>query len=148
MTADVSGDAFSRALDEALGDAVTMRRSVDTLSSNILHGSPQLIYESAVELENQTNDTRGAVGRLVAILREANHHTLESAYRAMAAAQRHTEAEKLRQLEDEYKRIQATMAASNSHIASILAGLNDTSWHDPAARSDTAGHISGLLAKA
>lgn len=148
MSLGTGKDSFSSILDQALGNATAILQSVETLSTGILNGTPEGIYEAAVGLETTTHESRSAVDRLIVILHEAGHHTLESAYRALIADHCYAEATKIRALEEEYRKIQGMMMSSNSHLTAILAGLNNASWHDPSKNGDTAGHTTGLLAKA
>src|ERR1700739_4633356 len=92
MSAEANGSmaqrskrAFSRLLDDALNDATSIRAQAEALAADVLVAPPHKIYESAIELEARTHDGHVAMGRLVAIVKNAHHHTLESAYRMLAS---------------------------------------------------------------
>jgi hypothetical protein len=121
--------AFSRLLDDALNDATTIRTQAEALAADVLVAPPHKIYESAVELEGRTHDGNVAMGRLVAIVRRAHLHTLESAYRVLASkADRSDDAVKLRSIIDEYRRVRSVMDMSRDHIELALGTLADQRW--------------------
>jgi len=121
--------AFSRLLDDALNDATTIRRQAEALAADVLVAPPHKIYESAIELEARTHDGHVAMERLVAIVRNARHHTLESAYRMLASkTDRSDDAAKLRGIIDEYRRVRAVMDMSREHIEVALGTLADQRW--------------------
>jgi hypothetical protein len=121
--------AFARLLDDALNDATTIRAHAEALAADVLVAPPHKIYESAVELEARTHDGNVAMGRLVAIVRRAHLHTLESAYRMLASKEdRGDDAAKLRGIIDEYRRVRAVMDMSRDHIELALGTLSDQRW--------------------
>jgi hypothetical protein len=121
--------AFSRLLDDALNDAATIRTQAEALAADVLVAPPHKIYESAIELEARTHDGHVAMGRLVAIVKNARHHTLESAYRMLASKpDRGDDAAKLRKIIDEYRRVRAVMDMSRDHIEIALGTLANQRW--------------------
>ena len=143
--------AFSRLLDDALNDATAIRTQVEALAADLLVAPPHRIYESAVELEERTRDGQSAMGRLVAVVRRAHQHTLESAYRVLAAKDgRAADAEKLRAIIEEYRRVRAVMNVSREHIESSIGTLADQRWRGLSMIDDT--HVpdvaGSLIAKA
>ncbi len=121
--------AFSRLLDDALNDATTIRTQAEALAADVLVAPPHKIYESAIELEARTHDGHVAMGRLVAIVKNAHHHTLESAYRMLASKpDRGDDAAKLRRIIDEYRRVRVVMDMSRDHIELALGTLADQRW--------------------
>jgi len=121
--------AFSRLLDDALNDATTIRTQAEALAADVLVAPPHKVYESAIELEARTHDGHVAMGRLVTIVKNARHHTLESAYRMLASKpDRADDAAKLRKVIDEYRRVRAVMDMSRDHIEVALGTLADQRW--------------------
>jgi hypothetical protein len=121
--------AFSRLLDDALNDATTIRAQAEVLAADVLVAPPHKIYESAIEFEARTHDGHVAMARLVAIVKNAHHHTLESAYRMLAGkADRSDDAAKLQGIIDEYRRVRSIMDMSRDHIEVALGTLADQRW--------------------
>jgi hypothetical protein len=142
--------AFSRLLNDALDDATTIRTQAEALAADVLVAPPHRIYESAVELEERTRDGRSALGRLVAVVRRAHLHTLESAYRVLAAKDgRAADAAKLRAIIDEYRRVRTVMDVSREHIESAIGTLADQRWRGLSMIDANVPEVAGsLIAKA
>jgi hypothetical protein len=143
--------AFSRLLDEALNDAVSIRAQAETLAADVLVAPPHKIYESAVGLEERTHEGRTAMGRLVEVMRRAHLHTLETAYRALSSkGDREEDAEKLRRIINEYRRVRAVMDVSRGHIEAAMGTLTDQRWRSLSmiGESQTSEYVGSLIAKA
>lgn len=146
-----SGREFSRLLDEALGDAQTVRRQAEELADSVLVAPPLKVYDSAIQLEQAAHESRFAMERLLQVFRRAHHHTLESAYRALVSQDgRAADAAKLRSIIDDYRRVRSVIDMSREHIEAAMGSLSDQRWRAPPvlAGDDTPEHAGNLIAKA
>lgn len=116
--------AFDAALTAALDTARTLRRDAETLSNSIESDAPEGIRRSSQRFENATAQARSVFDRLRVILREANHHTLESAYAALVAQPgRSEEANQMRSLITEFRRTRAIIARSGQRLDDALRDM-------------------------
>ncbi len=122
-------ESFSHLLDEALGRSGDLIREADALAASISSAPPQALYAAATEFENAVQEARPVLDRLVEVLRNARHHTLESAWLALAGQpDRQEDARKLREIITEYHRVRAVLAMSGRQIEDTMRGLQRTEW--------------------
>lgn len=146
-----SGTEFSRLLEEALGDAQTIRRQAEELADSVLVAPPLKIYDSAIQLEQAAHEGRFAMERLLEIFKQAHLHTLESAYRALISQEgRISDAEKLRNIIDDYRRVRSVIDMSREHIEAAMGALSDQHWRVPLVLTsdETSERAGNLIAKA
>lgn len=137
---------FGQALDDALNATHAIRNQVAALSASIMADSPDVVRSSALAFEGRIEEARPIFDRLLIILRDAKHHTLESAYQALVADPgRQAEAERMRILIREYQQIRAIIAMSDRRINDALLGLSKSPW---SAANEPASSASTLHAKA
>lgn len=140
---------FSRVLREALRDATNLRGRVSEVLGRVAAGGPAEIFEAAKHLEQEAQDSRPVIERLVAIVRGAHVHTLQSAYALLRqTAGRREDAERLRQLIAEYRGVKAEIALAASNVDAAIASLGKAGLDGGVPGNGTNGERRGaLLAK-
>jgi methyl-accepting chemotaxis protein len=122
---------FSQILDDALAAAQSLRQGAEALSENI-DTTPQKLLDQSRTFENHLTQIKPAMDRLVDVLKNAHHHTLESAYRAMMADEAQiSEAQKIRKIINEYHQVKAVIASSERRINEALLGVEASPWAVP-----------------
>lgn len=146
MTDPADAAEFAATLEVALGAAQSLRREAETLSASIAAGPPATVRAASLAFEARTEATRTIFERLRDVLRDANHHTLESAYQALTERpERQAEAAQLKELIREYKLSRAVIARSERQINDVLLELSENRWSQTPPPDDDA---SGLHAEA
>lgn len=136
---DPSERAFSRILREALEATRTLGERVDVVSRDVLSADHNELYRSALALEDAARTAAPSLDRLTAVVRRGAYENLESLGDALdKAPDRTEEAQALRNLLTEYRRVREVMASTMSQINEILGGLNrDMERLDSGAPRDT-----------
>lgn len=127
--ATTGSESFTKLLDDALKRSSELLKGADTLAARVSSAPPQELYAAATELENAVQEARPVLDRLVEVLRNAKHHTLESAWHTLARQpDRQEDAKKLREIITEYHRVRAVLAMSGRQIEDTMRGLQRTEW--------------------
>ncbi|MDE3240174.1 MAG: hypothetical protein KGN33_14535 [Paracoccaceae bacterium] len=141
MTDPADAAEFAATLEVALGAAQSLRREAEALSASISTAPPAEVRAASLAFETRTEAARSVFARLRDVLRHANHHTLESAYRALTELPaRQAEAAQMKELIREYKLARAVIARSERQINDVLLELSENRWSQgPLGDDDAAG---------
>lgn len=117
---------FAAALREALDSVRGLRGEAERLSASLESERPATIRTTSRSFESSAESARSVFERLLGVLRDANHHTLESAYHALVEAPgREEEAARMQELIHEYKRTRAIISKSERQISDALLEITD-----------------------
>lgn len=126
---NTKGAAFSAALDEALSATQILRCEAERLSGQIDFERPEVVRATAIAFENQVDEARPVLDRFVQMLRDARHHTLESAYRELIGEPEHEAvAARMRDLIREYQETQAIIAMAGRRLNEALGRIDKSPW--------------------